>query len=220
MKKLNPIVTILIAILITYFLLMTSIRILFTPVFLQIEYRMPGFPPDKYGFTLEERLHWGTESMHYLFDRSENSTLSDLKFDNGQSIYNEREISHMEDVKALLLQTISLWWIVTGCLILLGFIAWRFRWFENFWTAVSYGGWLTVGMIGLILIGVVVNFNDLFTSFHHLFFSGNSWLFYLDDTLIRLFPMRLWQDAFISMGVLTLAGAALCIYFGNKQSKK
>ncbi|MFL7871598.1 MAG: hypothetical protein AB8I58_22405, partial [Anaerolineales bacterium] len=40
------------------FLLGLGLRILLTPIFYNIEYRLPWFPPDTYGFTQEDRLHW------------------------------------------------------------------------------------------------------------------------------------------------------------------
>ncbi len=47
-----------IVILVPFILIMTLVRLLLTPLFLQIEYRMPGFPLDPYGFTLQDRLQW------------------------------------------------------------------------------------------------------------------------------------------------------------------
>jgi hypothetical protein len=31
-----------------------------------LEYRMPGFPDDPYGFTLEDRLYWSRVDVAYL----------------------------------------------------------------------------------------------------------------------------------------------------------
>ena len=39
-----------------------------------------------------------------------------------------------------------------------------------------------------------------------IFFKGDSWLFYYSDTLIRLFPIRFWQDAFLWAAILALGG--------------
>jgi integral membrane protein (TIGR01906 family) len=69
------------------------------------------------------------------------------------------------------------------------------------------GGWGILGLIGAIMILLVISFNQLFTWFHQIFFESGTWRFYTSDTLIRLFPMRFWRDAFIFVGVL-------CILFG------
>ena len=60
----------------------------------------------------------------------------------------------------------------------------------------------------------------LVTPERRLFFSGDTWLFYADDTLIRLFPLKLWSDAFIFMGIFTLAGALVCIFAIGRLSQK
>ncbi len=39
-------------------LLGLALRLMLSPLFLQVEYRMPGFPADTYGFSLEDRLRW------------------------------------------------------------------------------------------------------------------------------------------------------------------
>jgi len=88
------------------------------------------------------------------------------------------------------------------------------------WAAASKGGWLTLGLIGAILAAVVISFDALFTAFHKVFFVGDTWLFYFSDTLIRLFPMRLWQDAFIFMGIITVAVALFFAIYGNKKKFK
>ena len=47
---------------------MLSVRLLMTPLFLEAEYRMPGFPEDSYGFTLRDRLQWSKPSVEYLLN--------------------------------------------------------------------------------------------------------------------------------------------------------
>ena len=73
------------------------------------------------------------------------------------------------------------------------------------------------GVIGLIVvIGIAVNPNvfwNFFAGFHSLFFEGDSWLFLYSDTLIRLFPLRFWQDAFLSAALIALGGG-LGLAFG------
>jgi uncharacterized membrane protein len=49
-------------------------------------------------------------------------------------------------------------------------------------------------------------FWNFFSAFHSLFFEGDSWIFLYSDTLIRLFPIRFWQDAFLWGAVIALAG--------------
>jgi integral membrane protein (TIGR01906 family) len=186
---------------------MISIRILISPLFAQIEYQLPGFPEDPYGFTLEDRLRWSEPSIKYLVNSEGIGYLESLRFENGEPIYNPSELSHMEDVKS----------VVTGMrialaaltVILLIFTMININKGNKHLILQSFhnGGWGILGLIGAIMILLVISFNQLFTWFHQIFFESGTWRFYTSDTLIRLFPMRFWRDAFIFVGVL-------CILFG------
>jgi integral membrane protein (TIGR01906 family) len=213
-------VSIFIAILIPFFLLMTAIRLLFTPLFLQAEYRMPGFPADLYGFSVEERLHWARISLEYLLNDSGIEFLGDQQLADGSPLYNERELGHMVDVKVLVQQMLKVWTWLLVLLVGLGISAWRFGWMGTFLHGLGTGGRLTIGLIILILLGVAISFRDLFTGFHLLFFEGDTWLFNFSDTLIRLFPMRFWQDGFIMMGLVTILGAVALIWVERKFKRR
>jgi integral membrane protein (TIGR01906 family) len=200
----------LISLLIPFFLIMTSVRLLLNPLFIQLEYHAPGFPADSYGFTLEDRLKWANPSLEYLLNDAGVEYLAELKFEDGTPIYNERELSHMVDVKTLIQKMVIAWNMILFLLAVTALAAWRGGWGRDLWMSISRGGWLTLGLIAAILAGVFTGFSALFTEFHRIFFSGDTWLFLYSDTLIRLFPMRLWQDAFILMGIFTLAGGLIC----------
>ena len=66
---------------------------------------------------------------------------------------------------------------------------------------------VVIGIIALIGIAISPNiFFQFFAGFHSLFFEGDTWLFLYSDTLIRLFPIRFWQDAFLWAAVIALGG--------------
>ena len=52
MKTFSRILAWLITIFVPFALTFVGLRLLLTPVFPQVEYRMPGFPRDDYGFTM------------------------------------------------------------------------------------------------------------------------------------------------------------------------
>lgn len=190
-----------------------GLRVLLTPLFLQIEYNMPYFPPDDFGFTKADRLHWAPYALNFLTNSADISYLADLKFDNGKPLYNERELSHMSDVKRVTQGSLKVWYLSLGLLALLGIWAWLGGWWPAYRIGLMRGGWLMVilaiivGLIAVIGISIDPNlFFSFFTGFHHLFFKGDSWLFLFSDTLIRLFPIRFWQDAFLWAAVIALGG--------------
>jgi integral membrane protein (TIGR01906 family) len=203
----------LISILIPLALIGLAIRVLLSPVFYKTEYNMPYFPPDDYGFTKADRLKWAPYAVNYLTNNADISYLGDLKFGDGKPLYNERELSHMQDVKRLTLATLNLWYVSLALLLALGLWAWYGQWWDGYRLGLMRGGWLMVGLavtIGIIVVvGITVNpnvFDEFFVGFHHLFFSGDSWLFLFSDTLIRLFPIRFWEDAFLWAAVIALGG--------------
>jgi integral membrane protein (TIGR01906 family) len=219
MNQSQKLMTYLITILIPVFLLMTAIRLLLFPVYTILEYQRPGFPPDTYGFTLQERLKWSQVSLDYLTNGAGIDFLANQKLDENTPLYNERELSHMLDVKNLIQAMLIAWPLIGIAIMGTGVISMRGGWFVEFWLAVSKGGWAAVGLIAAILAAVLVSFNALFTGFHRIFFSGDTWLFLYSDSLIRLFPMPFWQDAFIVMGVLVLLGGLALGLIGKKQAK-
>jgi len=216
MKILQKMLLVLLSLLIPLLLLLTSIRLLFNPLFLDLEYGLANFPPDEFGFTTADRLKWGKISLDYLTNTEGSEFLGNLRFKNGEPLYNERELSHMVDVKNLVQAGLKVWY---GLLVLFGLmtlLSWRTKQIPQFWRAMSTGGWLTIGLIVAILAAVVIDFDALFAGFHAIFFQGDSWLFYTSDTLIRLFPLKLWSDAFIFMGVFTLVMAVIFALGGNR----
>ncbi|HEX9840792.1 MAG TPA: TIGR01906 family membrane protein [Anaerolineales bacterium] len=200
-----------------------GLRVLLTPLFLRVEYNMPYFPPDEFGFTKEDRLKWAPYALDYLVNNEDISYLGDLKFEDGTPLYNERELSHMDDVKRVTRGALRVWYVSLGLLALLGVWAGFGQWWQDYRLGLMRGGWLMVGLaavVGLIVVvGIVINPNvfwNFFAGFHSLFFEGDSWLFLYSDTLIRLFPIRFWQDAFLLAAVIALGGG-VALGWGLKQ---
>ncbi len=220
MKKYIPVFSLLTSITVVAFLLLASIRFLLSPLFLELEYRMPGFPADQYGFSHEERLKWAHVSLAYLMNNEGIEFLEGQEISEGQPLFNERELGHMEDVKLLVRQAIITWYATIALLILFGLFANQYGISLDFWKAISSGGLWTICLIVLVLFGVLMSFDALFTAFHGVFFEGDSWLFSYSDSLIRLFPMRFWQDAFIIMGVLSSLGGLVMFIIGRKLMSK
>jgi len=190
-------------------LIFVGLRLLLTPAFLQVEYRMPGFPADPYGFDLEERLYWSRYALDYLVSNQDVDFLTDLRFEDGARIFNERELQHMLDVKSVLVpaQRVGLGsWIV-----LIGLGAWLLimNRADLLRGGLRRGGWLAVALVTGIAVAALSNFMWFFTVFHTFFFEGESWIFLYSDTLIRLFPVRFWQDVFIYIGTVLLVGGLI-----------
>ena len=211
LKILSWIVTILVPVV----LVLTAIRLLLTPGFVNLEYNTPAFPEDRYGFTKAERIYWAEISLDYLLNDEDISFLGDLRFPEGQQVpptscqfmddctrfYNDRELIHMQDVKDVVGVALNVWYASLIVLVVLSIWAWLGNWVPDYRRGLARGGWLTAILIGSLLIFVLIAFGILFVAFHEVFFDPGSWRFYYTDSLIRLFPERFWRDTFLAVGL-------------------
>ena len=219
MKILSSILAWLVTILLPVALTFLGLRLLLTHAFSAIEYHLPGFPADQYGFSLQDRLKWSETSIDYLLNSADISFLGNQTFPNGSSLFNTRELSHMHDVKNVIKPVMWIgygdWFLILGLGLWARFGGWWHQYVKGIWR----GGWLTVGLVAIFGILAGISFWQFFTVFHELFFTGDSWQFLYSDTLIRLFPMPFWQDAFLFTGTLDVMGG-LALGLGLLSNRK
>jgi integral membrane protein (TIGR01906 family) len=219
-KTLPRLLAWLVTLLIPVALILTAVRLLITPAFVRLEYNQPGFPPDPFGFTKEERIHWADVAIEYLTNDAGIEYLGDLEFEDGSPLYNERELGHMEDVKIVVQQALIVWYLALLALVILGLWAYFGGWWGDFRVGARRGGWLTLGLIAVVLMLVVVAWTFLFVFFHQVFFEAGTWMFLFSDSLIRLFPERFWQTAFVSAGLFAgLGGLILALVFRKRPAE-
>ena len=199
----------LISIVTPVFMTITAVRILMTPVFLQIEYNLPGFPADPYGFTKQERLYWSGIALEYLLNDAGIEFLANLRFEDGTPVYNPRELRHMVDVKNVVRGTLQVWYGLLVLFLASAIFAWQSGRMLEFRKSLQRGGLWTLFLLGGILLFVLVGFGVFFVAFHNTFFEPGTWTFLWSDTLIRLFPERFWRDTFLFVGGLAMLGGLL-----------
>jgi integral membrane protein (TIGR01906 family) len=182
-------------------LVLLAARLVMTPLFLNFEYYRSDFPPDPFGFTLEDRLNYAPYALNYLLNGADIDYLGDLAFADGTSLYTANELRHMRDVKVVTQVAFGL--AVVGGLIFIAdayYLARRKRLGQT----LLYGALGTLGLVAAIVIGAVVNWEGFFVGFHQMFFQSGTWYFPTSDTLIRLFPEQFWFDAALMIGALTV----------------
>lgn len=218
-------------------LTLTNVRLLMTPTFPEIEYNLPDFPADFYGFTKEDRLYWAKRSIAYILGDPRVGPVEAWKFsDEGRApvgttapantetcsyygddygprdctyFYNDREVRHMLDVRNVVSAALAVW-ALAGLLVLaaISVLAYFRQAAALRWGLITGAGVTWIVYIFVVLF-VVVGFQQFFTFFHRVFFEGDTWIFLWSDSLIRLFPLKFWFDAFLFVGLATLAQAAL-----------
>ena len=204
--QLERILSWVVTVLVPVALSLAAVRVVMTPALLHFEYNQPNFPTDSYGFTIEDRLYWSQIALDYLLNPADISFLGDLRFEDGTPVYNASELRHMVDVKDTVRNAMNVWYLSLAVLLMLGIWARRGSWWDEYRLGLARGGWLTVILIGSVILFVLLSFGVLFVAFHNVFFEPGTWKFLFSDTLIRLFPQRFWQDLFLIVGGLSLVG--------------
>ncbi|TNB73700.1 TIGR01906 family membrane protein [Arthrobacter sp. BB-1] len=201
---------VLLAIFFPVILLILAVRAVTSPLFLWVEYNRPGFPGDGYGFSADDRMTYGSYAVDYLSNWSGPRYLGDLVHRGGDKLFKDGEVSHMADVKLVILSTFG-----AGVLLLLvGLIA--VLYLRKRSTGGVRRGLFAGSIVTLVLIlglGTLafLGWQQFFTEFHRIFFADGTWTFSMDDTLIRLFPGQFWIDAGMVIAALVLLTALVTL---------
>ncbi|MBN1248042.1 MAG: TIGR01906 family membrane protein [Anaerolineae bacterium] len=186
-------------------LTMTLVRLLTFPWYPAWQYRRAGFPADPYGLPRQERLRLASATIRFLNIPGQTDILETLELPDGSPAYNDRELHHMDDVKAVYngLSVAALGFLIAGAVS--GWALWRAQGAPALWIALTRGATLTLALLVTLGAWMLLGFDRFFTAFHGVFFEPGTWVFYYTDTLIRLFPIEFWQTA----GLLVAGGVTL-----------
>jgi integral membrane protein (TIGR01906 family) len=168
------------------------------------EFRLYEYGFDKYQIsqvTGIDRLELGKVARHlidYFNSRIDTAQITVTKDSVEFSLFNERELIHLRDVRSLVqldyrVQVIALSLMII-CIFVLIF-GFRAGWLI-FVRGLFWGGILTFGLVVVLALWAIFGFEQLFILFHFVSFPNEYWM--LDparDYLIRLFPEGFFYDA-------------------------
>lgn len=193
------------------------IRLAMQPWTVPFLYSLPNFPPEAYGMSDEERLRLGQIGMDSVIGPRGVEVLREARLSDGTPAFNAREIRHMQDVRDLIGWLFPLHTIITA-LAGVAVVALAARPA----TRRLAGSALIAGVIftGVSVIGLgifaVVGWDLFFTTFHRIFFEGDTWLFLATDTLIRLYPEIFWFTITLMIGGAILVECAALAVIGAR----
>ncbi len=132
------------------------------------------------------------------------------------SLYKEREVSHMVDVKGLM-QGVFNAVRITGVIALLIALAGVIYFGRQFWTLLlTTMRWSALGsgvVLGTLAIAVLINFDFVFRQFHFLSFANDLWLLNpFTDFLIIMFPEQFFFEATLFIAVFAVVQFAVLMY--------
>ncbi len=170
--------------------------------------------PRTTGNTLAELDHADKKLVRYF---NSNEEYVRIVLSTGNSLFNQKEIIHLKDVKELIQFDYRLQWLTLAYV--LGYIVaisvWkRLDWWQRLRVigrGLQFSGRLTVVLMALVGLGLLVAFDRVFLAFHLLGFSNLLWV--LDpatDKLIQMFPQGFFFDAALFLAGVTL-GLALSV---------
>jgi integral membrane protein (TIGR01906 family) len=138
-------------------------------------------------------------------------------FGQTRSLFNDREVAHMEDVQALI-QFFLRMQLVAAAAVALRLVIAVFveRGVVNLGRDMLLSTALMVALVVLVGIASAVDFDALWTHFHQLAFRNDLWL--LDPTrdyLIMLFPEPFWFAATMRMATSVAAQTLLVALVGT-----
>ncbi|HVO42891.1 MAG TPA: DUF1461 domain-containing protein [Aggregatilineales bacterium] len=200
-------------------LILLCARLIMTEPYLSFEYHKPDFPADPYGFTLDDRLHYAPYAVRYVFNTEGIDYLRNITLPDGSALYTERELSHLQDVKGVV-QLLFGGLIIVMCIAAAKVVLlWRLD-RRVLWSALLTGSTLTLVLLAGSAVFVLTRWDSFFDRFHELFFSGGNWVFNFSDDLIRLYPVRFWQDGALTLGLLSAVAAAGLLAVSARQLRR
>lgn len=190
------------------FFLGNSVRVLFSPQYLNLVYNISYIPRDEFGFTKQDRIEKATKIVTSLVT---NQSVDSL-VDEGVAL-NNREITHLDDVKKTV-QIVNMLHIAVALILSLliyfhkeqGPLTLFYLTDMSYLKLISVFAFITVTLILLF-------WNTFFTTFHKLLFEDGTWMFYADDTLIRLFPEEFWIVSTICLLILIFIQVMIMRFF-------
>jgi integral membrane protein (TIGR01906 family) len=187
-------------------LVVLPIRVLMHPRWVYFEYNRPGFPPDDFGLGWPARTQLAITGIDSIIGPRGVVVLQEARLPDGSPAFNEREISHMQDVRTVTanLYVVQVVLFAAAVIALAALARGEPRAASS---ALLRGSVLTIALLVVLVILVLTGFDTFFTTFHRIFFRGDTWLFSYTDTLIRLYPVQFWFDAATAIGVMSIAEA-------------
>jgi len=188
-------VAVLVAVSVPMILVVNGFRVLATDTFVEWELGRDGFPADLYGFDTEQRTALAKLGLRSIEPGSQGIVLLErATLPDGSTAFEERELTHMRDVRTLFGATLRVQLVALVAIVALGLLLWRTRLRAAVPAGLLAGSLATLAIAVLAVPVILLGFDGFFVRFHEIFFSGDSWEFSNADTLIRIYPEKFWVD--------------------------
>jgi len=183
---------------------------LVTPAYVHWQYSQPNFPPSE-RFSEAERIRLSDVIVNYLRGKASLEEMQEMRTDEGEIAMRPAEVQHIVDVKRVMDGFYTACPIALAVGVLASLILSRRETRQATARALRTGIGITLGLIVVVGVSAALNFETFFDRFHRIFFTGESWLFYYEDTLIQLYPLPFWIRAVWQMCAIIAAKLGLLL---------
>lgn len=165
--------------------------------------------------SLDDAVHVTEDMLEYCIGRLDTLDDSMATIDGVEKpFFTEREKSHLADCRGLFLGAIRV--RVIACLLLIAFAIYIYIHNGKEKTSVLLArGWLrslglTAVLAAVVAVLCVIDFTQVFTVFHHIFFDNDLWILYPDkDNLINIMQEDVFSDAAMWIAGIWLSACAV-----------
>ena len=165
--------------------------------------------------SLDDAVHVTEDMLEYCIGRLDTLDDTEATIDGVTApFFTDREKAHLADCRELFLK--GIWARVIACLLLAAFAVFIYVHNGKQKTSVLLAkgylrslGFVAV-MSAVIAVLCVIDFTQVFTVFHHIFFDNDLWILYPDrDNLINIMQEDVFFDAAMWIAGIWLAASAL-----------
>ncbi len=218
LKPLMPVAIALFIVLVPVFLITANVRLVINlPALYSYGYDRYEDEITRYmNIEREDYIDGGRQIRDYFNNDAEELDVRVVVGGILRSIYSEREVLHMSDVKDLVrgvyrLGELSALYLFAFAVAGMFFEPWRRSLHRTAWH-MAMGGAVTLGLVVLVGLGALAGFERLFLAFHEVSFSNDLWqLNPRTDYLIAMFPEGFFFDATILIAMLIIVQSTVLV---------
>ena len=175
------------------------------------EYNLNFYPiTERTSLEIEEIREINSQIKNYFFDETEFLEVS---------IFNEKEIYHMKDVKDIINNLFLYGKLSSVVFVIITLICIK-KYKVRIYSVFKASSIVYSVMLLVLAIGFLISFNKLFIIFHEIAFSNDLWKLNInEDYLLMMYPENFFRDIALLILILSI-GINFFIFFAFKSLKK
>ena len=175
------------------------------------EYNLNFYPiTERTSLEIEEVREINSQIKNYFFDETEFLEVS---------IFNEKEIYHMKDVKDIINNLFLYGKLSSVVFVIIALICVK-KYKVRIYSVFKASSIVYSAMLLALAIGFLISFNKLFIIFHEIAFSNDLWKLNInEDYLLMMYPENFFRDIALLILILSI-GINFFLFFAFKSLKK